>query len=1391
MKMPAFICSVIIIAAAAVSSFAAGQDGFKRYHPGRLIVRYKDVASFSITGSTAAPVSKRIEEIGKRHGLKKERPLYDYRTGAGSRRHGAPARVSPAMRERIDILSFDSQGADMEALAREYMTDPNVEYAQPDYLLEVAAIPNDTLYAGQWAHPVMDSPDGWDISTGSGAVIAVIDTGVDWNHPDLAANIWTNPGEIAGNGLDDDGNGYADDFRGWDFVDFYYAPSTGAFAVGEDCDWEDYDPMDFYGHGTIVAGVAAAVGNNAAGVCGTSYTSKIMALRVGVAESTSGGAYILTSWCAKAMRYAADNGADVINFSIIDPNWTSTSSTELRSAVDYAYSRGCVIVAGAGNRGECYPPSYPAGYSKVIGVAATDPSDQRSIWGAPDPYPHESDYGTWVKVAAPGSGITSTAFNDGYSTSSGTSLSTAFVSGVAALIKANNPAFTNEEIMRAVYSTTDRVNSDKYIGSGRVNVLRALQMTAVPQAEITYPAMEQAISTNVVVTGTAYCVNFASYTLKYGAQYYPAAWTTIETGLSAVTNGTLATWDISSVGDNNFYTLRLEVTDLAGNTAVSEKIIYVQKSVASGWPRTFSGIYAPESIVTGDLDGDNDQEMAFVMWRGLGGPSYTNDLHVLHHNGAEMVGWPRFDLNGSMLGAPAFANLTGSGARQIVVSGHTWDYPTCTTKFHVFDTNGAYMPGWPKVYISSHGFTSATPTVADIDNDGFQEMIFPSAYDSYGKEAKIFIYRYDGSVQPGWPKTFTVGTTALAGQHASHAVTCDLDGDGDLEIIVGIVNYPNSNVHAFHHDGTTVSGWPITLATAYVPHVVAGDLDNDSNMEIVGAASSGSGGLLYVWNASGSLFSGWPAVWVLSAGISAPSLADIDGDNDLEILVNSGSNKIYAFHHNRTLAGGWPVSVSTGSYCAGWAPPLATDIDGDNDMEIVSMSNNATAPAVYAWHGDGTPLDGWPKITPVASAVSPAIWDFDNDGFVEMALSYATTVDLWRLGGAYQRLNMQWPMKWGDMTRKGVYAVPDVVAPVASVEGLQPGAVVSGQILLSANASDNQRVIGVRFRCDGVGFNATDSSAPYTTLWDTTLVSPGTHTVTVSAWDLSGNVTISSGVAVTILDILAPTAPAAPEGVSVSSVQVNIAWSPSYDIGAVSGYGVYRLGVFIASTTQVSFQDTGLDPGTTYTYYIIAYDAAGNISGSSISISVFTLAAGASTATDSLPPTVPENVAITPLSPTEVMLSWESSSDNVSVAGYRVYRNDGLIATPSGAGCTDAGLQTGGDYAYCVEAYDTSGNYSGRSAPVSINLKVSLKIPDRDFAYPVPFVGGRDSAITIANLAAHSKVEIYSIEGNLVHESETEGASYSFIPADLSSGVYFYIIRNGPKVSSGKIVIMK
>ena len=277
--------------------------------------------------------------------------------------------------------------------------------------------------ANDWNLNMINAPEAWSAGfTGAGVVVAVIDTGVDFNHPEFASRIWSNAGEIAGNGLDDDGNGYIDDIRGWDFVDY------------------DNTPLDGNGHGTHVAGTIAGA-NDGVGVTGVAFDATIMAVRV----LDNAGSGFLSS-VVSGIYYAANNGADVINLSLGSTSGTSSLDT----AVKYAQSLGVVVVMAAGNNGGV-SPIYPAAYADEWGIAAGAVDSSGRLTG----YSNRSGETVLDYVVAPGSSIYSSVPGGGYSWASGTSMATPHVAGVAALVKSANPALTAAQIETVLVATAN------------------------------------------------------------------------------------------------------------------------------------------------------------------------------------------------------------------------------------------------------------------------------------------------------------------------------------------------------------------------------------------------------------------------------------------------------------------------------------------------------------------------------------------------------------------------------------------------------------------------------------------------------------------------------------------------------------------------------------------------------------------------------------------------------------------------------------------------------------------------------------------------------------------------------------------------------------------------
>lgn len=318
----------------------------------------------------------------------------------------------------------------------------NVEYAEPDGLYRVLA------QEVSWGFTEVQAAEAatTNSATGSGIIVAVVDTGVDYDHEDLDANNWVNTGETAGNSLDDDGNGYVDDYYGYDFIGSLYTAVT-----------PDADPQDEYGHGTHVSGIIAAE-NNTVGVRGVAPSAQIMPVKV---LDSSG--YGFDSTIADGIRYAVDEGANIINLSL----GSSVASNTLKSAIDYAETNNVLVVAAAGNSGQFSAPSYPAGYSSVISVGAYDIDGYKAEW---------SNWGK-VDVMAPGVDIESSIPGNLYDSMSGTSMASPHVAGVAALAMQKFSTTNARTVRHIIEATADdfgvMTGADYVAGNGSINALDA------------------------------------------------------------------------------------------------------------------------------------------------------------------------------------------------------------------------------------------------------------------------------------------------------------------------------------------------------------------------------------------------------------------------------------------------------------------------------------------------------------------------------------------------------------------------------------------------------------------------------------------------------------------------------------------------------------------------------------------------------------------------------------------------------------------------------------------------------------------------------------------------------------------------------------------------------
>jgi parallel beta-helix repeat protein len=470
------------------------------YAENRIIVKFPSPAQnegFSQGNDSleAGVFPKSVELLNKMHGLKSSRPVFrNFRKNRNrlkellsrdkklltqqekkrlEKRNRAEKNVSVPALDTIYILEFDNtSGKSIADIIEQYSNCPDVEYAEPDYIISLDYVPNDPHFGFQWGlhntgqmYPTegrftlppgtpdadIDAREAWDVYFPRPSVVAVIDTGVDYTHRDLANVIWINEDEIPDNEIDDDDNGFVDDVYGYDFLNI------------------DNDPIDDHGHGTHCAGIIGAERNNGLDISGVHPGARIMALKF--LDSFGDG---FMSDAVIAFYYAVENGADVLSNS-----WGGEFPLHtLELAIEYAHSQGVITVAAAGNENTTIL-LYPAVYNNVISVAATDSTDNRASF---------SNYGDLVDIAAPGvdilslraAGTSMGAVYDDYTTvASGSSMACPFVAAVCAMMVSIDPENSDPNRIEEILKTTVDPISPEICVSGRINAHKALLKTAV------------------------------------------------------------------------------------------------------------------------------------------------------------------------------------------------------------------------------------------------------------------------------------------------------------------------------------------------------------------------------------------------------------------------------------------------------------------------------------------------------------------------------------------------------------------------------------------------------------------------------------------------------------------------------------------------------------------------------------------------------------------------------------------------------------------------------------------------------------------------------------------------------------------------------------------------
>lgn len=948
-----------------------------------------------------------------------------------------------------------------EALAR-FAGAAGVSLALPVATVPASAIPNDSLFSAQtWAwqadgrgHDIM-ATEAWDVEDGdTSIVVAIIDSGVLPYHPDLGGagpgwgNLWINWPEAAGlPGVDDDGNGFVDDWRGWDFV----AKAFTTAAAGEDGLTADNDPNDFAGHGTAVAGIVGAIVNNAIGVAGAAPKVRLMPLRIAWQPNGWGQpvADVSMTYAAQAIRYATRMGAHVINASFAS---VDSAGSGFGAAVSAATRAGVAIANASGNN---FSPAYLGQRDDVLAVAATDSNDV--VWPS-------SVFGSWVDITAQGTAMTSTFVNRAAGTDSvasyrvpgyrsglqGTSFAAPQAAGVMALLQARRRAqgldpLTPQGLVARLRETADDIrayNVGRFpnYGVGRLNAYRALTDRPTTSAVRT---LAQAVGAPVVLranTGVTRVVHaFANQQLvAFDGASGDTAWSA---SLPAAPAGHIAVADfLDGAGP------QVLVGTSAGSIAGYDET----GAPSTSWLGVSGlGTSLGPGIAAGDLDGDGVPE---VVAAGLSGRVWA-----FRRPGVVLDGFP-FDPGAGGGTAVALADLDGQPGDEVVF----W---SGDGSVHALRADGSEAPGWPFVAPA----VGRAPVVARFAGPGAAPTVLAVAGNT------ITALAAEGSVR--WSGT-------LAANATSDPALGDLDGDGLDEIVI----VTGATISVLDSNGVAM---PARAPDTPLPAAPSG-------APLVGPLRAGRGagvgarlpGGYYAWDDSGAVVWGFPKPGI--AG-SFAALADLDGDGATEIAAGTAASDsvLYAFDAG---AGTWSDSLAfwpavrgddarTGARRYPVGPPLYDRIRPARVTGVVATAlSSASARVRWIASGDDS-LSGqaWAALVFCTDLATSQVV-----GGMKMATGPAGTPDSLDLIGFSEGQLCRCEVAMLDEVRNpGVWSLPDTMlvpgaAPVA-IADLRIAAAHDSTVRLAwtAPADDgpagrpvSYEIAGAPYAFDSTGFAA-------------------------------------------------------------------------------------------------------------------------------------------------------------------------------------------------------------------------------------------------------------------------------------------------------------------------------
>ncbi|MBD3217219.1 MAG: S8 family serine peptidase [candidate division Zixibacteria bacterium] len=953
-----------------------------------------------------------------------------------------PALSQSPRLKNILIVEAPAEG-NIEQIIKSYRDLPEVVYAHSDYKMELHTLPNDPLFDVQWpllnagqehyhivrnsgyfndelimtagqagadinAQPVFENPPENTYSV----IVAVIDTGVDTEHPELVGKIWTNPNEIAGNSIDDDHNGFVDDISGWDF--------TGEGTIGGPL--PDNDPMDWFGHGTHCAGIIAATANNGIGIAGAADNCVIMPLKI--------FPLMLSSFAAEAIVYAADNGADVINMSFGYP-W---HIEVLEDALAYANSRGVVLCASAGNDGGSYL-NFPAGSPYTMAVSASNSSNKMAAF---------STYGDHISVCAPGEAVLSLRANESdiyaeygepdvhiisedYYIASGTSMSGPHVAAVSAWVRAVSPGLVPGQVQSIIENTSTDILSplengpampgwDKYTGFGCVNLSEAVQAAPIRCARIESPANHQLISGTIQIHGVCNADDVSEFILEYGKGDKPESWTEFASGNTAPESRNLG--ELNTIGLNGIYSIRAKIGEsniaqvsvVIANSCLAEiskplehdtvhsqisiegsaicpdfdhyQLLYASAKTPSEWHPINSSTRSVEDGRLGQWHTSLLDDGDYILKLSL----YTSDREIEEVSIPITITSPFSGEDGWRVALPYdicsnvnYADLNGDGTNEILVGSNNGLY--------IFNPDGSYYSD-DLPWLEDCDCRTAI-AVGNIDHHSRED--FATIVECPSATGSAYLYlRNSATGQHIFPLNQDLDVEAYESVDAEvfpYAALRDIDADGLDEIIVSISR--SSRIYDFDPDAENI------YQISGINDIYLGaDLNSDGFDEFYAA----TGNMVYEIRLPATVISQFNLnVEDKSTAFKVKSLSAVDIDNDhrQELIVfgfydNSLEDHwVYAFDEDLQLKEGWPHNTGINSYLVP-PNPVFFNLDRDDDWEYYIATFELSQGQVYGWNTEGlpqgalntSPVWAWTENPSILSP--PVIADMDGDSFFDL-----------------------------------------------------------------------------------------------------------------------------------------------------------------------------------------------------------------------------------------------------------------------------------------------------------------------------------------------------------------------------------------------------------------------